>query len=421
MKTKNTLLAVASAMLLLLNPSMLSAQWSAVRFDHYNTFYNVSAPTSNTVFVTGTDPVNSEYFILRTNDGGIIWDSIPVNTATDIFQLAELFFLDVNTGFVGGLKNSNQVLLKTTDNGFSWTDITPNPFSTAYIISVYFIDAQNGLATDGTTLYKTFNGGAAWTPVVCSFNLRDLFFSDMNNGFVCGDNGGTAVVMQTSDGGQNWNTLLSDSDPNLFVSSFAKLHVVNSNVSFTAMEYTNKLYRTTDGGNSWQTIVVDSINLIRDFDFASADIGHVLGDIGWGLEYRIMYTVDGAQNCTTEYTTGWNFYGGGVALNAFTFVDHTGYTTGSSGLVKKYFPSTTGISEEEFNATASVYPNPASTTLTVMLQDDRKITVTNLLGDIIMQQISPYGKNTVDLDVSSLSPGIYFVKAGNEVRKFIKE
>jgi len=420
MKTKNTSLTVASAIMLLLNPFMLNAQWSAVRYDQQNIFYNVSAPTANTVFVTGVEPVSSQYFILRTNDAGTTWDSISFNTASDTFLLTELYFFDAGTGFAGGTKNGNQVLLKTTDNGNSWTEITPNSSSIDFIRSVHFIDAQNGFATDGIFLYKTFNGGTAWTSIATPFNMRDLFFEDMNSGLACGYNG-IAVVMQTSDGGQNWNTLLSAADSNLFVSSFAKLDVVNSNVVFTAMENTAKLYRTLDGGNSWQTIVVDSTDVIRDFNFISADTGHVLAEIGWGQEYRILRTANGGQDLTMEYTTGWNFYGGGVVLNAFSFVEQTGYATGSNGLVKKYFPSATGISEEEFNGTTSVYPNPANTTLSVVLSGNKKITVNNLLGDVVMEKISPPRKSIVDLDVSSLSPGIYFIKAGSEVRKFIKE
>jgi photosystem II stability/assembly factor-like uncharacterized protein len=420
MKTKNTFFTVAGAIILLLNPFKLNAQWSAVRYDQHNIFHNVSAPTSNTVFANGIEPTTSQYFIIRTNDAGNNWDSISFNSATDTFVLTQLYFFDVSTGFAGGTKNGNQVLLKTTDNGNSWTEITPNPSSTDFISSVHFIDAQNGVATDGAFLYKTTNGGTAWTPEASPFIMSGLFFEDMNNGFACGNNG-PAEVMQTSDGGQNWNTVLSAYDSNLFVSSFAKMDFINSNVGFTAMENSAKFFRTLDGGNSWQPIVIDSVQAIRDFDFISADTGHVLVEmVGWLNEYRILLTVDGGQNWTMEYTTGWNFYGGGVVLNACSFVDQTGYTTGSNGLVKKYSPSTAGISEEELNGTTRVYPNPAGTTLHVTLWDNKRIVVTNVLGEIMMEKMFT-GKNATDIDVSSLSPGIYFVKAGNKASKFVKE
>lgn len=421
MKTKNTFLTVAGAITLLLNPFMLNAQWSAVRYDQHNIFHNVSTPSANTVFVTGVEPISSQNFILRTNDAGVNWDSISFNTATDIFLLTELYFFDVNTGFAGGTKNGNQVLLKTTDNGNSWTDITPGPTSSASINSVHFIDAQNGAATDGAFLYKTSNGGTTWTPVSSPFNMRDLYFFNLNEGVACGNNG-AAVVMKTYDGGQNWYPIFSDYDSNLFVSSFAKLDIINSNVFFTAMENTNKLYRTLSHGDYWETIAVDSVNFIRDFNFTSADDGHILAELGWAQEYRILITADAAQNCTMQYTTGWNFYGGGVVLNAFSFVDQTGYTTGSNGLVKKYFPSAAGINEERFNQTASVYPNPFSTTATFQITgwNELKTTQAELkIHDALGRQVFHTDLHAphFELNRGDLTKGIYIysVTRGNEI------
>src|SRR5262245_33566736 len=98
MKTKHTHLLVAGTAILLLNPFILNAQWSAVRYDQYNIFQHVSAPTASTVFVTGVDP-NSQDFVLRTNDGGANWDSVLFNTINTTYVLSELYFFDVNTVF----------------------------------------------------------------------------------------------------------------------------------------------------------------------------------------------------------------------------------------------------------------------------------------------------------------------------------
>jgi photosystem II stability/assembly factor-like uncharacterized protein len=426
MRTKNTFLSAASAMLLLLNPFIVNAQspWSAVRYDQHNTFHKVSAPTANTVFVTGIAPVTSQHFVLRTNDGGVNWDSISFNTATDTFLLTELYFVDASTGFVGGLKNGNQFLLKTTDNGNTWIPVTPNLSSQNPINSVFFINLSDGFATDGAFLYQTTSGGYSWVPLASPFTMRDVFFTDMNNGFACGDSasGGAAVVMQTSDGGLNWNTILTAYNPSWFASSFAKLDFINANVAYTALENSDRLYRTLDGGNSWQIIVVDSIDFIRDFDFKDPDNGHVLTELGWGQECRILISADGGQNCTMEYTTGWNFYGGGVVLNAFSFVEQTGYTTGSNGLVKKYSPSVTGINGEELNGTASVYPNPFSTCATVQItgwselrMKHVELKVLDALGREVLR--SEIRTPNFELKKSDLPNGIYFyrINNGNEI------
>ena len=85
------------------------------------------------------------------------------------------------------------------------------------------------------------------------------------------------------------------------------------------MEYTDNLYRTLDGGTTWNTIDVDSVEHVRDFYFSNADDGHILGAVMSVNEYKLLVTDDGAQNCTLEYTTGWNFYGGGVVLNPLAY------------------------------------------------------------------------------------------------------
>jgi hypothetical protein len=66
----------------------------------------------------------------------------------------------------------------------------------------------------------------------------------------------------------------------------------------------------------------------------------------------------------------------------------------------------------------SIYPNPTNAKLNLTLFQNEKIVITNLVGEIILQE-DLSGK--VELDVSFLSAGIYFIKAGNAVRKFIKE
>ncbi len=81
-----------------------------------------------------------------------------------------------------------------------------------------------------------------------------------------------------------------------------------------------------------------------------------------------------------------------------------------------------GINDYDATEQFTVYPNPANSTLSMVLLNAKQITVTNLLGELMMEKtFSPGIKGTFSLDVSSFSAGIYFIKAGNAVRKFVKE
>ena len=274
-----------------LSPVWMNAQWNAVRWDHTNTFTKVFTASSTTVFTIGEDPVNYEKFLLRTNDSGRSWDSIPFPVSiTGGFP--DLFFLDKDNGFLFGLARLDlsvgdiPFLLKTTDNGNTWTDITPANCGVYPISSVTFVNPQNGFAVIYNTLYKTLNGGTTWTSQPLSFSVKDLFFIDMNNGYACGTDWSNGLVMKTSDGGQTWNTLLSvngcfrkEIKVQCAVYIFNKMDFINSTTGFTALDYySDKLFKTTDGGNSWDTIVMpESVVDITDFDFTSAEKGHEIG------------------------------------------------------------------------------------------------------------------------------------------------
>ena len=69
----------------------------------------------------------------------------------------------------------------------------------------------------------------------------------------------------------------------------------------------------------------------------------------------------------------------------------------------------------------SVYPNPATSALTISGQDLIKtITISNLLG----QTLNTYEFNTqqVQINIADLPKGVYFIKInGTQVRKFVKE
>ena len=68
----------------------------------------------------------------------------------------------------------------------------------------------------------------------------------------------------------------------------------------------------------------------------------------------------------------------------------------------------------------NIFPNPTSSALTISApQPLTQITITNLLGQTLFS--SQYYSQQVQLDVSTLTAGIYFVKVnGLEVKKFIK-
>ncbi|MEO5643141.1 MAG: YCF48-related protein [Bacteroidia bacterium] len=410
MKTKSTLLFILTTIFML--PVFLKAQWNHVRFDQSNIFRKVFAATGNDAFVLGTGSMTGEYFLIRTADGGANWDSINININAT-YQLTPLYFTDVNNGFTGGTKNNTtQALLKTTDNGTNWIEITPDPVSTEAINSVYFITPLNGFAATASMLYATTNGGVSWTAHTLSFVINDMKFTDMNNGIVCGSNTTTyaAEMMKTTDGGQSWTSMLTATDPNLFVNSFLKQDILSSGTLFTSFQYSNTLFKSIDGGLTWDTIVVDSVFSIHDFQFTTPLLGHVLSDYG-----QIFVTYDGGQTWALEYATAWGLYGPSIYLNSLSFVGEIGYVAGTSGLVKKH-DETNAINEAVNNAgRITVYPNPLSATSDLFIQTgaegDCVIRIVNASGQIVFNKNSTAENAgaTITLSGLHLAEGIYYL------------
>ncbi len=84
--------------------------------------------------------------------------------------------------------------------------------------------------------------------------------------------------------------------------------------------------------------------------------------------------------------------------------------------------SVTGIMDVTLNNNISIYPNPTKSELTINVSqnDINKISITNLLGQVLIES-----KNQNRIDISDLPNGIYIITISrgkiNQTQKFIKE
>ena len=97
---------------------------------------------------------------------------------------------------------------------------------------------------------------------------------------------------------------------------------------------------------------------------------------------------------------------------------------GCSASYKVYIWRCEGISTITNNNTIAIFPNPATTQLTIQSTNDpiKQIVITNLIGQTLETHEIFKGEKMVSIDVSGFPAGIYFVKVNNtEVRRFVKE
>ena len=86
--------------------------------------------------------------------------------------------------------------------------------------------------------------------------------------------------------------------------------------------------------------------------------------------------------------------------------------------VKVHYQTSTGVNEVAYSKALHVYPNPATATLSVISAAGNYIVTDNLGRKVLEGRMS---KSYAQLDVSSLTPGLYFIQCGEEVVKFVKE
>ncbi|MFH1937570.1 MAG: YCF48-related protein, partial [Bacteroidota bacterium] len=155
--------------------------------------------------------VGEQSTILKTTNGGTTWydvsSGLPINTT-----FVSISFPTQSVGYIGGHKGSgNNILIKTTDSGESWTVIDE---WLPYILDLQFVTPDSGiLVTYLSSSLRTMDGGQTWEELDPYFSSMRLYFADQNTGyFVYGDDDGgmdSPVIIKTIDF-CNTNEVLTD-------------------------------------------------------------------------------------------------------------------------------------------------------------------------------------------------------------------
>jgi len=165
--------------------------------------------------------------ILRSTDGGLSWDMQSSPTSSNLYGLS---VGDAQRALAVGCQvapdlscQSRATILRTTDGGISWVDISGLHRRPLYAVS--FFNANIGTAVGGNEIIlRTTDGGDHWTSMPWRKIFRGWFrerplsgvgvsFGDPDIGFAVGTNqDGSPALMRTRDGGVSW-TVWRPGDP----------------------------------------------------------------------------------------------------------------------------------------------------------------------------------------------------------------
>ena len=199
--------------------------------------------------------VGSSGFIYKTTDAGDTW--LVALSDADSVDYSEVYFVDQNLGFAGA---SEGIVMKTTDGGSSWSKLNANG-ADGDVLALYALSEDQiwvlANSGSGSAVYNTTDGGVNWQSVLTSSaKLYDMKFDGGTNGIVCGKS--NADVYYSSDG-VNWNlpTAIPLGGFTYTRSDIRGVYLVNDSVGYAVgwgsligLQPSIEL-KTNDGGASW--------------------------------------------------------------------------------------------------------------------------------------------------------------------------
>lgn len=202
------------------------------RFQDINVFTSVIT-TESTILVS-TDKNK----LLRTTNAGESWSEITANIPQGIIKL-----YDAGGSVIFGC-GKNGAAIRSNDNGESWVQLTTP--TNVDLFSITAIGASTVLASGaGGTILRSQNNGDDWVTIQPGvYNINDIKFVDSQIGWIACDSG---IIMKTIDGGINWAEVPTDTAN----CNFGIISLYN-NDGIVIMGREGQVFVSTNAGLEWK-------------------------------------------------------------------------------------------------------------------------------------------------------------------------
>jgi hypothetical protein len=348
-------------------------------------------------------------YVLRTSDGGKSWKRIKFNAnyhAGYYSQgITDLFPITLRENGVGYFNWDKNTIMKTTDSGKSWhklVDSLPDSLANTYLGNLFspepdvlIFGAMN--LSKFNHIVRTTNEGKTFEQMpsipnyyqiedgqkVVYTGISSIYFIDRNEGWFCGgkrinSRKSNVVIMHTTNGGRSWEIQLDTLDTWY---GLRRIYFSDRNNGI-ASGYWNNIWRTTNGGKTWSP------------EKAELSEGGRISDL-YFFSHR----------------------------NIIAVTNH--------GYIYKYVPATS-VSDNSENVLL-ISPNPATDYIEIATEgvilngmqwseESNSLFVYDVLGVCVLTHpLAPSREGeSVRIDVSGLAAGVYFVRVGGRMYKFVK-
>jgi len=301
--------------------------------------------------------------VLYTTDGGTTWtvqyatnyyyndcldaqDTLRVAIPSyNVFTSAERAFVTTNGGagwtqntvpvasytygaqYVGTslwLAESNGAILRSTDNGTSWTW----EYNGASWSSIAFSDSLNGWVVAGSNVgtdgycFKTTDAGATWSRDPNAPGGSQVTFVNSSRGWMLWP-GNSAAIWRTTNGGTSWGRF------SIGASAWIQGICFPSQDSGWAYGGSGTIRFSSNGGVSWSSQTSGESNYIETAYFVNSREGWAAGGYG-GSNGFILHTSDGGATWTHQTPATSDHNAASYFLN-----NQTGWMVAYGGMVQK--------------------------------------------------------------------------------------
>ena len=231
--------------------------------------------------------------LIHTYNAGKSWQ---VQYQFDSLYFEQIQFVDKKHGWLCG---EYGFVLKTTNGGSDWIDVSPpiekritTPIEWRsktrpegwYIgyYSMHFFNKDTGFVAGRRQdlkerktdylFYQTTDGGTNWNLILTASNEMtfDPYFLDQQTGFI----GGATKIYKTSDAGHHWYSLTRE--PLTSKDQFRSVFFINE-IKGWACGFSGKVFIINNATSTWDSVKVTN-NRLRSICFMNENNGIVVGD-----------------------------------------------------------------------------------------------------------------------------------------------
>jgi photosystem II stability/assembly factor-like uncharacterized protein len=345
-------------------------------------------------------------YLLISSNNGLSWNKLIIGD-TDYHVLS--LTINRKNGYLFAGTEDNGIL-RSTDDGISWERVAEDSIKSC-VPTILADTIGNVYAVECFTYFwHSSDNGISWEKLFEDFTFPDLRYSSLKinqKGYFYAIFGRKLFCSKDKGFTWNWINNLQDS---IYIMDF---FIDKNDDIYAGGFYVNK---STDDGISWETLkIVDSLGYVNLINLENNEQLIVIMIHGNNIK---IYVSNDKGICWKDVTEGINE---NVYLFSSIVLTNDGYYilgTYPDGIYRSSSKLLDVKSIDIEFVEFSISPNPADDYIELpeaLLFNNSQVSIYSSIGVIVYQ-----GNATKRIDISTLSPGIYFLKVKDKVYKFVK-